>query len=882
MKPPEAPGGTLAWGPRLAALAVVLAVAAAAWTLIALRRVALPRVEPPIPAVAAATDLTPAMRAEREVELALATQELLVAEARLEALRKQPEPDQEPFVSPAEAADLVRRVAGLEAAVADPATGVEDLYQKFVEIDDLWRQRIESLEVFIRSGREVRQDLGPPTFQRQLALDLAGSPAAERYAALSGRVQQRVDELRARHLRRWEADLQGRAERLRRITLVRQAALARLADLGLLPGLDDPARWSRDVSAEISSYPARKAALFQLELWELRHRSGGDASLGLLAVREIGMQLMALALCLLAVASALRGDRRRLPLGVRSASWAAAWIVAVIAEEFLAGTLADPLTPIPSLLGYFALFRLYMTLVEVVVGPLVERILRDRWPDRPAGGEGYLRALGLIVLGRAVVLRCILALTGPGFLLLAATRLLDFVVPVTICTACFLRREKIAALLDSLGPPPLGPAMARLCTSLGTAWLAAPVGGLLVFGFLAVQGVLLALATRFEGGRRIAAGVLQRWMETLSQPERELLAPPPAPYLEAFRSLALDPRPFWQASSPRFLADLQAPIDDWIDGRSVDSVMAVHGSRGSGRSEVTRHLSLHYGERLSVVQLSAPRRITSEADLLRLVRSAFPAAAPASTAETPEAVARCLRDLPHTLVIVPELSRFFLGTVGGFDAYRALQVVIRLCGPRMLWVLVSSTRSWEYLRAVTAGDEFLTREVRLPRGSDAAVRDLVLRHHEAGGLSYHFGQGVVQAARSTPGATTEDQYFQVLWQLSGGLPTVALELWLASARQEPGGDLRLGLPPRNPPALLPSLPHVATFVLASVTRHDSMTLGELVRATDMGERQVFLTCERLMDLGVLDLLPDQRMRIASRWLRDMDQFLKGRNLADGR
>src|SRR5690606_14495796 len=142
---------------------------------------------------------------------------------------------------------------------------------------------------------------------------------------------------------------------------------------------------------------------------------------------------------------------------------------------------------------------------------------------------------------------------------------------------------------------------------------------------------------------------------------------------------------------------------------------------------------------------------------------------------------------------------------GGFEAWRALQVLVRRCQDRLFWVLVMGTPTMEYLRAVSAGDVFLAHVVRPPRWSDSALRAMILARHARTGLPHRFGEGVVQAARATA-ATPENQYFRVLWEVCDGNPTVAQDLWLASARLDPHGGLRLGLPPRNPASLLAALP----------------------------------------------------------------------------
>lgn len=535
--------------------------------------------------------------------------------------------------------------------------------------------------------------------------------------------------------------------------------------------------------------------------------------------------------------------------------WLVAWILASLGGPFLANTVAEALRPLPDLIAYFALYRLYLVALNGLLVPALDRVLVEEFPDRPIGARRPMEGLGLLFLLRAWVLRILLALAGPGVLLNTARNVLDLLIPGLVWLVAWRWRRELGEIVQRLVPAPAGPALASWTAGARTGWLVAPLTAALVV-LLGTVMSLLALLSRSEAGKQVSAGLLRRWMETALERDHPMLPPPPPEYRKAFLQAPVDPLAHWGG----FLREIQGPLDRWLAGEEGEPVLTVHGPPRFDLEPLMVYLARQYSGRMQVRELRPKGRIT-----------------------TAEALREALGPLPEgpTLLLVPEAARLFLATVGGFEAWRELQVQIRRSQFVAFWVLLMGTPTRNYLQATAAGEVAMARAVAVPRWSDEALRRMILHRHAATGLTYRFDSAVALAARATPGATPESQYFQVLWQQSEGNPEVATELWLASLRLDPSGVLRVGLPPRNPHNLLASLPPVVGFVLAALFRHSGLTLAELVRVTALSERRVFLACERLLELGVLDAREDGRMGVTRRWLRDVTIYLEGRNLLDG-
>ena len=141
---------------------------------------------------------------------------------------------------------------------------------------------------------------------------------------------------------------------------------------------------------------------------------------------------------------------------------------------------------------------------------------------------------------------------------------------------------------------------------------------------------------------------------------------------------------------------------------------------------------------------------------------------------------------------------------------------------------------------------------------------------------------MLRAAEATPGVSPEAFYFHILREVSGWNPTVSCELWLEAARLDSQQRVLIGLPPRKPAQVLPTLAPAAAYLLAAVVRHGELTREQAAQVTALPASQLVLAWERCQELGVLCLLPGGiGLSVSRSWLADVAYFLSERNLLDG-
>ena len=859
------PGSTPSRGIWLVALLVLLGLAWGLWSLFAPDGGQAPG-EPSVPSVVAASDLPADLRAEREVEATAELDRLSLLERQLAA--REDDLTTGGIMGPAQVRATVAKLQELEAIARNPASDRAALEQAYRDTRDFWRERTLAFEAFLGTSPETD---GLVPFNSRLYAEGRGLPSVEAYRREYQVLAVRFEKLRARQQVVWEAELQGRAERLQRITRIRFELLDRCRDAGASPVLEDPVRSAQDALLELSSFPARWSGLMRLRFLEMHKQVGGGLSLAMSLLQEGGLVLFGLLLGLgPAVVAARRGGYPGRPL-----YWGLAFLAAVVGRWAVAGTLGDLGGPLLFLVEYYVVWRLYLYAVETTLGPAVSWLLGAGSPAWAATGVRTLRRLGQLFLARAVLLRLVVALAGPGVLLFGLDRLLDLVVLLLLWSAAWAWRRELGLLVQRLAPASLGPALASPCLSPRTGWLVAPVAALAVLGLILLNLALGALS-RFESGKRLSAGVLRRWME-VSGAEPGPSGSLPEGYREAFLAVAPDPLAAWQLLAPGFLGGLHAPIDGWREGGPGTPVLVVHGNPGSGLSTVVEHLQRHYSPRMPVVPLRLSARITSASELVRATAQAF-GLPPQAGAED---LARALSGRPPTLVVLPEANRLFLATVGGFEAWRALQLLVRRCREQLFWVLAMGTPALSYLRAVHAEAPMAAHPVHIPRWSDEALRSMILRRHAATGRPLIFADSVRRASEGSPGSTPESHYFQVLWEQSAGNPSVARELWMAGAGEGPDGALRVGLPPRTSAGILARLSEATLFVLAAVVRHEALTARQVALALSLSERRAFLACEQGLEAGVLELTEERLLRVPPLRQADIFRFLRERNLLDG-
>jgi hypothetical protein len=879
-------------GRALAVLLVLLALGAWFW----LRPGStLQATDAPQPEVTTqASSLSPAARAELLAEVKVRQEGLDRFEEQLKTAQSQPGPSL--AVPAATVEEIVRKLDAIEALLANPNVDFVLLRNAREEIRYLWQDRATSLERYLAMG--VRSDLPiAPPLDHSLIARLSGDSEAERYERHYLELSQELKRLMVSTGEAFDAELAGRADRLKRVIWLRYRVLTRLAQLNWMALFESPGPWLDDCFFELGNYSDRKYGLYLLARSRLERHVGTGRAFWLGMGRQLGLALIGLVLLSTVLAAADRRDRAQ-PPGLRGLwVWLAVWPVSHLGLALVTDGVAECLRPIFLLGGLYAIYRAYLQLAG---GPLLQAIIHSQVGQKVGVRTRALRDLRLF--GRAFWLQAtintiLMSLAGPGLLVATSEVLTRLLVQFLYWMLSWSWRvemgEALAALLP--GSPRLGRWLGELCSSPLPGLLFAPLAVPLVIalGFL---HWFVRRTVRYDWAKRMSAGVLIRWMEVSRHQEAGQL-PLTQAYRDAFLQPSAVPVAAWDMSAPTFRSGLEEAVKAWDEERGADSLMVVHGPNGSGRERVADHLEELFSPSLRVLRLELTERVATWKELLSRLCTLFQV-----EAISLEALAERLLEQPRTLVIVPQAHRVFLAALGGFEAVDQLLRLISGGRHILFWCLIMTTQSQRYLRLALSERWNVALSLRVPRWTEAALRQMLLERHAAGGGELHYSPAVLRAAEATPGVTPETFFFHILREVSGGNPTVACELWLEAARLDSQQHVVVGLPARKPAHLLTTLAPAAAYLLAAVIRHGELTREQAAQVTALPASQLVLAWDRCQEIGVLahqrggskgetqsplelerggSKGETQSLSVTRSWLSDVAYFLKERNLLDG-
>jgi hypothetical protein len=314
----------------------------------------------------------------------------------------------------------------------------------------------------------------------------------------------------------------------------------------------------------------------------------------------------------------------------------------------------------------------------------------------------------------------------------------------------------------------------------------------------------------------------------------------PALYRRLFRlSPVQDPR--FLVGRDEELLGFQQAFEAWRAGGSAACLLV--GARGSGKTSLLNCAmsGLLSGE--TVVQAQFSDRITESGQMDAYV----------------EGLGGSRR-----IVILEEIERTFLKTIGGFDAVRRLQELIQSTASSTFWILALNDFAFLLLdQAVGFGASFSHRinAMSVLRGD---LVKAILQRHNLSGLRLSFappppGDPRINRMRRFLGIEDdpEEIFFDSLYEQSGGIFRSAFELWQSSIQRVEAGKVLMKQPlvPDFGP-LRRGLTQIDHFSLLSIQQHGSLTAEELSLVLLEPASSSRLRLERLAALDLVAPDPD--------------------------
>jgi hypothetical protein len=239
------------------------------------------------------------------------------------------------------------------------------------------------------------------------------------------------------------------------------------------------------------------------------------------------------------------------------------------------------------------------------------------------------------------------------------------------------------------------------------------------------------------------------------------------------------------------------------------------------------------------------------------------------------------------VIILEELERTFLRTVGGFGAVRELQRLISSTGHSTLWILAINQMAYRFLNASVGLNRTFSHRIDTATATREDLREAIMLRHNLSGLRLHFPPLAVpnrpweKMNRSLRGRQTpETVFFEVLSNESSGIFRTAFDIWLGQIEKVQSGILYMKpLLNADLSALIDDLGAEAIYTLVSILQHGSLTAEEhaLLFHKELGASRAQIG--ELMSREIIEAEPGRAsLRIRPEAMRVVREVLYRRNL----
>jgi DNA polymerase III delta prime subunit len=305
----------------------------------------------------------------------------------------------------------------------------------------------------------------------------------------------------------------------------------------------------------------------------------------------------------------------------------------------------------------------------------------------------------------------------------------------------------------------------------------------------------------------------------------------------------------------------------WIEGESDEHIALIYGEKGVGKTTLMKGIlqSLNNEDQQNCHYFHLKNDLSSEHTLM-------------SSLETMR------ESSSKTFVFVDGLQYLFLSKRGGFTRFKDFLKFLqedRL--KNVFWCICINNYSWEFIEAVLQKNRYFNFIFRLNNWSEEEIEEYLLSIHQKTEFKLNFDDVLYSANRTDLESVDfdiEGRYFRILWEESLGNPAVAMRLWLDSSMKLAEKSIKV-LIPKDREDFLGGLPDDFYFILASIVKHESLTVKEIEDSTDLGEDIVRNAVKICIEKGYLNKLKNHKVALDSLWQHSIYSTLRRKNFIHG-
>ena len=184
--------------------------------------------------------------------------------------------------------------------------------------------------------------------------------------------------------------------------------------------------------------------------------------------------------------------------------------------------------------------------------------------------------------------------------------------------------------------------------------------------------------------------------------------------------------------------------------------------------------------------------------------------------------------------MIDEAQNVFMSQPDGFESYYAFINMINLYTKNIFWMISFNKYSWLYLDRAFGRTAFFRNIYEMNGWNDEKIKELILKRHQLTNykLSYDL---LINATRSQDEidrySSVESKFFKLLWELSRGNPRAALHLWITALSYKSNQAFNVNIPKELDFTNLEKLSDELMFVMATILKHENLTIKELEATT---------------------------------------------------
>lgn len=554
--------------------------------------------------------------------------------------------------------------------------------------------------------------------------------------------------------------------------------------------------------------------------------------------------------------------------------WVGTIIAVTVAKSITKNTVfseIEILLPYISLYCWYRIFRLFF---GTAVSMAIFQSKLGSELEKPEKIEESVRFTGLVIFISLSILYAIESMISMGIIYVLAVRMIRICsVAVIIWVISGWKKELAGAIRSKYKNRILLLMASGLEGRFSLLW---SIPAFFFFSLLIAFYWFKLLSERFETYKIISATIFRKKLENITKENEKTKIELPEEYARMFTFKVPDDPDILISPEDDLLKDLLESVEDWIKGSSKGHSVAIYGDKGSGKSCLMWRLA-NSVQGVRIIKISIPPKMTDSKSILNFFAQYF-------GNETIDG----FNSIKHhdegtggkTLFLIDETQNLFLGTVGGFDGFKAFLELVNSDDLDVYWCLGFNRYAWIYIYNVLGKRPYINEARRMRPWTDKDIKTMIEKRHSKTDFRISY-EKIIKASgnvsRSESMAQAESDFFRLIWQQSGGNPRISIHIWLSALIFIPPYTLEAGLPARPDISGISGLPEDSLFIYSEILKHENLTIEETILSSNLPIGVVTHALRLGIKKKFLEQSDDGRYRISIFFQNTLINYLKGRN-----